>query len=115
MAGLINKKAIIVLGVVLILVGVISVMHLFTENNKGYFPKDGIVPDEETAIKIAEVVWLPIYGDSIYSKLPFVAEYNEHEKCWFVYGTSPENTVGGVPEIKINRKDGKVVYISHSK
>ena len=35
--------------------------------NKNY------VPDKITAIKIAEAVWLPIYGNSIYEKKPFVA------------------------------------------
>ena len=30
------------------------------------FPVNGRVPDEETAIRIAETVWLPIYGNDIY-------------------------------------------------
>src|SRR5437868_14847527 len=28
-----------------------------------YIPKDGFVPNQETAIKIAEAIWLPVYGD----------------------------------------------------
>ena len=34
---------------------------------KGYLPKEGFVPDKNTAIKIAEAVWFPIYGESIYA------------------------------------------------
>ena len=29
----------------------------------GYVPKNGFVPDEKTAIKIAEAVLFPIYGE----------------------------------------------------
>jgi len=108
-------KIILAIAAIILLIGVIILMSLFTGNKRGYVPDDGVVPNEETAIKIAEIVWLPIYGDSIYSKQPFKAEYNEKEKCWYVSGTLPENTLGGVPEIKINKADGKILYISHGK
>ena len=108
-------KIIFVITAIIFLTGVITSMGLFVGNNRGYMPDKGVVPNEETAIRIAEAVWLPIYGDSIYSKQPFVAEYNEKEKCWYVSGTLPENTFGGVPEIKINRMNGEILYISHGK
>ena len=90
-------------------------MSLFARAEKGYVPDEGVVPNKETAIRIAEAVWLPIYGDSIYSKQPFKTAYDEKEQCWFVYGSLPENTLGGVPEIKISKSDGKVLYINHGK
>ena len=31
------------------------------------------VPDEQTPIKIAEAIWLPIFGKSIYDERPFKA------------------------------------------
>jgi len=31
-------------------------------------PEQGFVPNVNTAINIAEAIWLPIYGESIYSK-----------------------------------------------
>ena len=90
-------------------------MDTFFSNNDGYIPNEGFVPDKETAIRIAEAVWLPIYEDSINDKKPFIAEYNEEEECWEVYGTLPENMLGGVPEIKIRKSDGKILYVSHGK
>jgi len=101
--------------IILLIGGAIILLSLFGGNNKGYMPEDGVVPNAETAIKIAEVVWFPIYGDSIYTKQPFNAEYKAKEKCWYVSGTLPENTLGGVPEIKINKMDGKILYINHGK
>lgn len=46
--------------------------HMTTEKNKtGYIPKDGFVPNIATSIKIAEAIWLPIYGERIYKKKPY--------------------------------------------
>jgi len=45
--------------------------------NGGFKPNQGYVPDEETAVKIAEAVWYNIYGDVIYDSLPFWASYDE--------------------------------------
>ena len=89
-------------------------MILPTEKGNGY-SDEGVIPNEETAIKIAETIWFSIYGDSIYSKQPFKAEYNKQEKCWYVSGTLSENTRGGVPEMKISKMDGKILYINHGK
>ena len=75
----------------------------------------GMVPDKETAIKIAESVWYPIYGSHIYSELPFIAEL-EGDTVWFVRGSLPEGEgfVGGVPEIRIRKSDAAVLYVIHS-
>ena len=32
-------------------------------------PEHDYVPNKNTAIKIAEAIWLPIYGESIYRKI----------------------------------------------
>lgn len=43
-------------------------------NCPGYKPKEGYVPDKETAIAIAVAVWKPIYGEEIInSKKPYRA------------------------------------------
>lgn len=72
------------------------------------------VPNERTAIKIAEKKWLSIYGEKIYSKKPFVATLSENGKVWYVKGTL-HTQKGGVPYIEIRKVDGKVLKISHSK
>lgn len=45
-----------------------------------------IVPDEKTAIKIAEAIWLPKFGKDIYKKKPFKATL-ENDSIWHVKGT----------------------------
>lgn len=80
-----------------------------TKHNVG--PKDSLVPNAETAIKIAEAVWLPIYGDAILKKKPFKAHLTGD--VWIVEGTLPAESVGGVPIAEISKKDGKIVRIRH--
>ncbi|MCH7947882.1 MAG: YbbC/YhhH family protein [candidate division Zixibacteria bacterium] len=83
-----------------------------SEENSSVIPVDGRVPNEETAIRIAEAVWLPIYGNEIYNSKPFHAKLIG-DSIWVVEGTLPEGHLGGVPYAAIQKKDGKVVKISH--
>ncbi len=72
--------------------------------------KNGVVTNEETAIKIAEVIWLSIYGDQIYKQKPFKAI--SHDSVWVVDGTVHEQ-YGGAPHIVIRKKDGKIMDVTH--
>ncbi len=76
-----------------------------------YMPEEGYVPNARTAIKIAEAIWLPIYGAGIYGKKPFVAKLNND--VWVVQGSLPVQMVGGVPVAEISKKTGKVLRVSH--
>ena len=86
----------------------------------GFRPNQGLVPDEETAVKIAEAAWLPIYGDAIYDKLPFKARYDDIAEVWYVRGTVPRTLngglqFGGTPEMTIRKEDGQILFVIHSK
>lgn len=73
------------------------------------------VPNEEVAIKIAEAVWLPVYGDKIYGSKPFVAKLKD-SSVWVVRGTLPSYyEFGGVPYIEIQKKDCKILKVTHGK
>ena len=74
----------------------------------------GMVPDKETAIKIAESVWYPIYGSEIYTELPFVAEL-EGDTVWEVRGSLPEGWLGGTAVIRLRKSDGAVLDVWHEK
>ena len=74
-------------------------------------PAKGFVPDASTAIRIAEAVWLPIYGKGIYDKRPFVATLKGD--VWLVTGSLPKEALGGVPEARIAKRDGRVLEIKH--
>jgi hypothetical protein len=71
------------------------------------------VPNEETARKIAEAIWLPIYGESIYKQKPFVVTLERN--IWIVEGSLPEGMKGGVAYIEIQKKDCKILKVIHSK
>lgn len=70
------------------------------------------VPDEETAIKIAEAVWLPLFGKDVLQKRPFSAKLVDG--VWIVTGSLPEGMLGGVPRAEISKEDARILTVSHS-
>jgi hypothetical protein len=77
-------------------------------------PKEGYVPNAETAIKIAVAVWEPIYGaETIAAEKPYVAVLNKD--VWIVQGSLPEGYVGGVAIAEIAKDDGRILRVSHGK
>jgi NTF2 fold immunity protein len=96
---------------------IISIVALFLVAlmyGQGSFKSEkDFVPDKATAIKIAEILWLNVYGDRIYEKKPFTAKL-KNGKIWVVQGTLHAD-VGGVPYIEIQKSDCKVLKMSHGK
>jgi hypothetical protein len=84
-----------------------------SKNQSGYVPKSGFVPNKTTAIKIAEAIWLPIYGERIYRKKLYTVKLENG--IWIIEGTLPPNSKGGVPYIEIQKTDGKVLKVMHGK
>jgi hypothetical protein len=78
-----------------------------------YVPSNGYVPDENTAIKIAEAIWLPLYGKEIYDEEPFKAELRD-SLIWIVQGNL-KTTRGGVAYIEIQKSDCKILKVGHGK
>lgn len=75
-------------------------------------PKDGFVPNEESAIQIAVAVWTPIYGKkNIECQKPYKAMLKGG--IWHVFGHLPKNTPGGVAIAEIQKTDAKIVRVSH--
>ena len=93
-----------------------SSIHRIRPYFEGYgFDKSrGMVPDRETAIKIAESIWYPIYGSQIYTEQPFIAEL-ESDTVWIVRGSLPKDRVGGCAEIRLRKSDAAVLYVDHEK
>ncbi|MNT94770.1 hypothetical protein D3C72_2365260 [compost metagenome] len=76
-----------------------------------------MVPNKETAIKIAEAIWLPIYGKKIYNEKPFTTELTS-SGIWIVKGTLKDLDIGakgGVAYIEIQKSDCKILKIYHGK
>ena len=79
-----------------------------------YARKKQSIPDEATAIRVAEAHLNHIYGrKQIESERPFTAKLNGN--TWFVFGHLPEGWAGGVAEIWIDKSDGHVLRVTHGK
>jgi hypothetical protein len=102
-------KKLLFIGVMLL-----ALTMAFSLERNQYIPKEGFIPNEGTAIKVAEAVWLPIYGDRIYKSKPFKAVLRD-SAIWIVEGTLKENQKGGYPYIEIQKSDGKILKVTHSK
>ena len=72
------------------------------------------VPNEETAIKIAETIWWSIYGEKIYDQKPYTVSLLK-DSIWVVTGTLAENKRGGVAYIEIQKSDCKILKVTHGK
>jgi hypothetical protein len=86
-------------------------------------PAEGYVPDEKTAVAIAEAVLIPVYGEKkILSERPFKAVLDG--EIWTVGGTlhcddgkggTTTHCVGGTAEVRISKKDGRILRMMHYK
>jgi hypothetical protein len=75
-------------------------------------PKEGLVPDRETAIKIAEVVLFRLYGErDIISQRPY--KVTEHGDIWLISGTLKEGDLGSVFGVAISKQTGAILHLEH--
>ena len=81
------KSKFLIIGSILILSLTFLFFSLITKQKRIYDPEiDGFVPNEETAIKIAEAIWLPVYGEEIINYYrPYYAKLI-NGKVWIVKG-----------------------------
>lgn len=92
---------------------------------QNYVPNSGFVPDAKTAIKIAEAVLVPVYGETkIREEEPFTA--NLKGDTWTVEGTldckdqngkqlPSGSCTGGVAMVKLSKRDGRILSMGHGK
>jgi len=79
-------------------------------NDRYPLPKEGLVPDKETAIKIAEAVLVRVYGDGITRQRPYVVR--EDDYIWWISGTLPKDHFGQVFNIGISRHTAAVLRLT---
>lgn len=77
-----------------------------------FLPENGCVPDEKTALAIAEAVLLPVYGETLEDDRPLRAHLMS-DSVWVVIGTIPEGVLGGVVYIEIAKRDGRILGMIH--
>jgi hypothetical protein len=83
-------------------------------------PETDCVTDEITAVRIAEAVLIPIYGEKhIVGERPFTARLDGAR--WIVTGTLPrpkrrgDIVVGGTAMVELDKRDGRIVAVYHMK
>jgi hypothetical protein len=80
---------------------------------KSIRPRNGFVPDESTAAKIAEAAATAQYGEkTILDERPFHAKL--YGDTWIVQGTlHPEGAAGGTAVVKLSKSDSRIVFMVH--
>ena len=98
----------------------ITVVLAFAQGNMpkkpAFTPKDGFVPNAETAVKIAEAVLTPVYGEKqVLSERPFTAILEGDS--WTVQGTlqCAPNCAGGTALVEISKSTGRILQMFHTK
>ena len=72
-------------------------------------PKEGLVPDKETAIKLADVILFRLYGEKhITAQKPY--RVTKDENIWWVCGAPPP-ALGSSFKIAISQQTGAVLYL----
>ncbi len=94
-----------------ILLALISLGYgLDTKAESSALPSRGVVPDEITAVKVAEAIFLPIYGEEEVSRYrPYEATLKDG--IWTVYGTLKPSARGGTPTMTLQKNDGRVLDV----
>jgi hypothetical protein len=81
---------------------------------QGFVPTNGFVPNEQTAVAIAEAILVPIYGrEQIDSEKPLKAKLKNG--IWTVQGSLPKGWDGGVAIVKLAKRDARIIYVIHEK
>ena len=105
------KKIIVALSLLCIVLAAVEINLLKTLYQEKSLPEAGVISNGDIAIKFAEAIWLPIYGEEIYSRLPFKTVHYVDADQWYVRGTRPEGVLGGVLEIRFNGTDASILRI----
>lgn len=99
----------------LVLLGIVALSLAQSDS-----PKNGYVPDESTAIRVAEAVFIPIYGEKhVRSERPFQATLKGN--VWMVKGSlakpakAGEIVFGGTMLAEIERTTGCIKAVYHLK
>jgi hypothetical protein len=107
------------LAVLAILALVLTAGFSQTQSTPSFKPKDGYVPNSETAVKIAEAVLMPVFGEAtIASERPFKATLKGD--VWTVEGTLHCNSPGGgckggTATVRISKSSGAILLMGHYK
>jgi len=92
-------------------------ISILSRVDTGIIPENGFVPDKNTALKIAKVIWLPIYGKK--NMMCMIYQVKLVDNVWYIEGASKIHLFlgisGGGPFIKIDKIKGTILDVSHTR
>lgn len=90
-----------------------TALDLSLKSAKGIRPKNGWVPDEATAIRVAEAIATAQWGETrTLGERPFKARLRG--EVWTVHGTlHPQGAFGGTAVVQLNKTTGAVLLALH--
>jgi hypothetical protein len=98
----------------------VATTYAQTSQPSSFRPKDGFIPNAETALKVGEAVLIPVYGEkTILDERPFKATLNRD--VWTVEGTVPcdgpvgVSCEGGAALVRISKTSGQILFMMHYK
>jgi len=91
-----------------------SIKDVQTDTSLDLLQNEELLPNEEVAIAVAEPILFHIYGkEQILAQRPYkTIRSGEH---WVIEGHLDDDMLGGVFEIILSSKDGRVMKLSHGK
>jgi hypothetical protein len=80
---------------------------------ESYLPAKGAVPTADTAVEVARAVLIAWVGEAdVKLEEPLTARLSERDS-WIVTGTLVQGRLGGVGEVEIARRDGRILRMFH--
>ena len=77
-----------------------------------YRNQNGLIPNAKAAVDFAKIIFNYCENGAFNNEKPFNVEL-VNNRVWYIYGSLPKGTVGGVVEISIQKSDGKVLGMIH--
>lgn len=107
-------RAAVILAVIAVSICLTAAMPRVSTSKHSVKPKAGFVPDATTAVRIAEAVCIPIYGQAVVeNERPFSASLKG--ETWTVTGFLPKGMDGGVAIVELRKADARILRVSHGK
>jgi len=114
----VNMKRVLI--AISVLAAGVATAYSQTRQSPSVWPKEGFVPNAETAVKVGEAVLMPVYGEKrIEGERPFNATLQGD--VWTVEGTlhcdgpPGETCPGGTAVVKISKTSGQILFMMHYK
>ena len=86
--------------------------ELIAENLADYSETFGKVETANDAAEIAGKVIKEVYGND---EAPYIVKFNENANAWIVRGSLPLFHVGGVAHVAIDKENGDIIMLFHTK